>query len=73
VKANFMFGSEMSPRGQRNEELGTLNQAPIELRDLARLELKRRRLVRELAEISRQHRQVSREIEFKGIAIPWLT
>jgi hypothetical protein len=44
----------------------------MELRNLALLELKRRRLLSELAEIASQHRQLSREIELKRIPIPWL-
>jgi hypothetical protein len=35
----------------------------MELRNLALLELKRRRLLSELAEIANQHRRLSREIE----------
>jgi hypothetical protein len=49
------------------------NPAPMELRLLARLELKKRGLQRELAEVESQRRQLSREIELKGIPIPWLT
>jgi hypothetical protein len=62
----------MSLPNKRNEEPIAQNQAPMELRNLALLELKRRRLLSELAEIANQHRQLSREIEFKGIPIPWL-
>jgi hypothetical protein len=44
----------------------------MELRVLARLELKKRQLLMELAELECQQRQLSREIELKGIPIPWL-
>jgi hypothetical protein len=62
----------MSLPSKRNEEPVSRSQAAMELRDLARLELKRRRLLRDLAEVERQQRQLSREIELKGIPIPWL-
>jgi hypothetical protein len=45
----------------------------MELRELAHIELKRRRLLTELAEVERHHRQLSQEIEVKRIPIPWLT
>jgi hypothetical protein len=45
----------------------------MERRELAQIELKRRRLLRELAEVERHHRQLSQEIEVKRIPIPWLT
>jgi hypothetical protein len=44
--------------------------APIELRVLALLELKKRQLVRELAEVLEEYQQLSREIESKRIPIP---
>jgi hypothetical protein len=43
----------------------------MELRELARLELKRRKILAELTEVECQRRQLSREIELKGIPIPW--
>ena len=55
-----------------NHEPVVQNQAPIELRVLARLELKSRRLRRKLAEVESHYRQLSREIELKGITIPCL-
>jgi hypothetical protein len=58
---------------KRNEEPAAASQTPTELRDLAGLELKKRRLLRELAEIASQQRQLLREIELKGTSIPWLT
>ena len=57
---------------KRNMEVATESRAPMDLRDLAGLELKRRRLLRELAEVESHYRQLSREIELKGIRIPWL-
>jgi hypothetical protein len=45
----------------------------MELRELAQIELKRRLLLTELAEVERHRRQLSLEIELKGIPIPWLT
>jgi len=44
---------------------------PIEWRKAALLELRRRRLIGELAEIVCQYQQLSREIELKGIPRPW--
>ena len=58
---------------KRNEESVAQITAPIELRVLARLELKKRQLLRELVEVLGQHQQLSREIELKGIPIPWST
>jgi hypothetical protein len=49
----------------------TRNPAPIELRRLARLELKKRHLLRELEEVLEQHQELSQEIESKRIPIPW--
>ena len=62
----------MSLPKQRTEEAVDQNQAPMELRVLARLELKKRQLLGELAEVESQYRQLSTEIELRGIAIPWL-
>jgi hypothetical protein len=62
----------MSVPSEHNEGRVATNRAPIELRVLARLELKKRRLLKELAEIASLHRQLSREIELKRIPIPWL-
>ena len=59
------------PEGQ--ERPARRERAPVELRVLARLELKKRRLLRELAEVIGQYDQLSREIELKGIPIPWLS
>ena len=56
-------------RGQANV---SLMRAPKELRDLAAIELRRRRLLSELADVRRQHKQLSRQIELKAIPIPWL-
>jgi hypothetical protein len=56
-----------------NHEPVVQNKAPIELRVLARLEVKKRKLLAELAEVESHYRQFSREIELKGIPIPWLT
>jgi len=64
---------QMSLPTKRNEESVKTNQARIELRVLTRLELKKRQLLKELAEVESQHRYVSREIELKGIPIPWFT
>jgi hypothetical protein len=64
---------QLSLPTKRNEETVKTNQAPIELRVLARLELKKRQLLKELAEVESQHRHFSRENELKGIPIPWFT
>jgi hypothetical protein len=45
----------------------------MELRNLALLELKRRQLLSELAEVDVQYEQLSREIDLKRIPIPWMT
>ncbi len=55
---------------KRNHEPVVQNQAPIELRVLVRLELKKRQLLKDLAEVENQHRHFSREIDLKGIPIP---
>ncbi len=58
---------------KRKKERVTQSGAPIELRTLARLELKERQLLKQLAEVASLHRQLSREIGLKRIPIPWLT
>lgn len=58
---------------ERNDEAVAQNPAPMELRQLALLELKKRRLLGKLAEVENQHRQLSREVKLKGIRIPRLT
>jgi hypothetical protein len=45
--------------------------APIELRNLVGLEVRRRQLKRELLAVECQYRQLELEIELKGIEIPW--
>jgi hypothetical protein len=62
----------MSEPNEHHEGRVATNRAPIELRVLARLEFKKRRLLEELAEVESLHRQFSREIALKGIPIPWL-
>jgi hypothetical protein len=47
--------------------------APMELKVLARLELKKRQLLEELAEVESHYQQLKREIELKRMPIPWLT
>ena len=63
----------MSLPSKPHQEPVSTSQAPMELRELAHIELKRRRLLTELAEVERHHRQLSQEIEVKRIPIPWLT
>jgi hypothetical protein len=65
----------MSPLSKPKEvkDPDVQGQAPMELRDLARLELKRRQLRQQLAEVESRHQQLSREIELKGIPLSWLT
>jgi hypothetical protein len=53
----------MSLPRKRNKEPNAQSPAPVELRVLARLELKKRLLLEELAEVESHHRQLSREIE----------
>lgn len=62
----------MSLPRKRNAAKVIPGPTPMELRVLAHLELKRRRLRTELAEIEDQYAQFSREIGLKGIPIPWL-
>ena len=62
----------MSLPNQKNNANDVLMPAPRELRDLAAIELRRLRPLSELSDVERQHRQLSREIELKGIPIPWL-
>jgi hypothetical protein len=61
----------MSLTSKCNKESLVQSQAPMELRNLARLELKKRQLMEELAGVATRHRQLSREIELRGIPIPW--
>lgn len=61
----------MSLPRKRNKEPDAQNPAPRELRVLVCLELKKRQLLRELAEVLQQYEQLSREIELKRIPIPW--
>jgi vacuolar-type H+-ATPase subunit D/Vma8 len=44
----------------------------MELRMLARLELKKRQLLHELAEVLEQYQELTREIESKKVPVPWL-
>jgi hypothetical protein len=73
VKGKFISEEELPRSSKRNEEPVAQSQAPMELRRLALLELKKRRLLRELVEVDRSRRQLSREIELKRMPIPWLT
>jgi hypothetical protein len=50
----------MSVPSENNEGRVATNRAPIELRVLARLELKKHRLLEELAEVESLHRQFSK-------------
>ena len=73
VITRFKSEEQMTLLKKSNHETVVRSQAPIALRVLARLELKKHRLVEELAEVESQRRQLSREIELKEIPIPWLT
>jgi hypothetical protein len=72
VKTKAIAEEKMSLPNKCNEESIAQKQAPMELRNLALLELKRRRLQKELSEVESEHRKLSREIELKRIPIPWL-
>ena len=48
------------------------NRAPVELVHLAVLELRRRHLRRELANVECQFQQLQLEIKLKGIEVPWM-
>ena len=63
----------MKMTNKHHHEPSAQHPGPMELRVLASLELKERQLVRELTEVRQQYQQLSREIELKGIPIPWLT
>jgi len=63
---------QMPLTNKRSHEPISQDQAPVELRDLALLELKRRRLLKDLADVESQRRQLLREIKLTGIPIPWL-
>ena len=60
------------PRRKCNQEPTAQYSALVELRMLAGLELKKRQLRRELAEVLEQYHQLSLEIKSKKIPIPWL-
>jgi hypothetical protein len=72
ARPRSFLDDQMSLPRKRNKEPNAQSPAPVELRVLARLELKKRLLLAELAEVESHHRQLSREIELKGIPIPWL-
>ncbi len=63
-----------APRKEQRERIhyDAQNPAPIELRLLARLDLKRRQLLHELAGVMEQYQELTREIESKKIPVPWL-
>ena len=57
---------------KKRGEYNASNPAPKELRDMAGLEVRKSRLLREPAIVEHQHWQLAREIELKGIEVPWL-
>ena len=63
----------MSCQKKNSECYDASNPAPKELRELVGLELRKRELLQELAIVEYQHWQLAREIELKGIEVPWLT
>ncbi len=63
----------MSCQKRSGESYDVSNPAPKELRDLAGLALRKRELLRELEIVEHKCRQLEREIELKGIEVPWLT
>jgi hypothetical protein len=72
MTAKFQCGGQMSRRKNRTRKSIVERQthSDIELRKLALLELKRRRLLEELDEVVGQYQQLSREIALKDISIP---
>lgn len=73
-KANGSCCPANAPREEQRDRIhyDAQNPAPIELRLLAGLEVKRHQLLHELAEVMEQHRELTREIESKRIPVPWL-
>jgi hypothetical protein len=73
-KANGSCCAANAPREEQRERIhyDARNAAPIELRLLARLELKKRQLLHELAEVLEQYQELTQEIESKKIPVPWL-
>jgi hypothetical protein len=51
----------------------TPNNQPKQLRGLARLEIRRRELLQDLADVKCEMYRLNREVRVLGIEIPWLT
>ncbi len=49
-----------------------LNNQPKQLLELARLEIKRRQLLQDLADVQGEMYRLDREVRVLGIEIPWL-
>jgi hypothetical protein len=50
----------------------TRNKQPKQLLELARLEIRRRELLQDLADVQCEMYRLSREVRVLGIEIPWL-
>jgi hypothetical protein len=48
------------------------NKQPEQLLELARLEIRNRELLRDLADVKSEMHRLSREVQVLGIEIPWL-
>jgi len=68
VKSKFISEDAMSCQKRNNESYDASNPAPKELKELAglELELRKRKLLRELVNVERQRRKLALEIELNG-------
>ena len=69
MKSKVFLEEAMSKSGKSRH---ASKRASIELVHLALLELRKRQLRRELANVECQYRQLELEIELKGIQMPWV-
>ena len=72
LKSKFNSQDAMSLTNEARETNDPSNHGPLELVQLAVLELRRRHLRRELANVECQFQQLQLEIQLKGIQAPWL-
>jgi hypothetical protein len=72
-KSKSISEDAMSRQRRSGETSDASNLEPKELRELALLELRRRKLLRELVDVEYQASRLTLEIEFKGIEVSWLT
>ena len=62
----------MKETNQQTFSDATRNKQPKQLLELARLEIRRRELLRDLANVQCEMYRLNREVRVLGIEIPWL-